>query len=340
MTFDIISDGTALLDGPYSEFEEWMTQGLNARRKVFGDDLFCFSPTGYPYKIEDHQHSNKHNFASLSVTGNACSLHCEHCDGKLLRGMKGVPTPEELLQACQEVKDRGGEGVLISGGSDAQGHVPLGRFAEAIRAAKQDLGLQVVVHTGLVDPETAQFLGEAGIDAAMLDIIGSPEVAKSVYHLDSGPERMAQSLDLLREQGIPIAPHVLVGLDYGQLNGEIQSIDMIAQRKPEAVVIIALSPLRGTPMADSPPPSPEMIGRIMTVARLGMEKTPLLLGCARPIGEHKIKTDEFAVKSGVNGVAYISQEGVNLAKRLGLNPTFRDVCCSLAPIELSQIDVG
>lgn len=339
MTFDILSDGLSLLNGTSNEFEDSMKTGLERRKKVFGKNLYCFSPTGYPYKIKDHQHSNRHNFASLSITGSACSLHCEHCDGKLLRGMKGVPTPEELIQACQEVKDRGGEGVLISGGSDAQGHVPLGRFSEAIRVAKQDLGLQVVVHTGLVTSETAALLGEAGIDAAMLDIIGSPDVAKSVYHLDSGPERMAESLDLLREQGISIAPHVLVGLDYGQLNGELEALEMIAQRSPNAVVIIALSPLRGTPMADTSPPTPEMIGKIMTVARLGMEKTPLLLGCARPIGEHKIKSDEFAIKSGANGIAYISQEGVDLSRSLGLNPVFRDVCCSLAPIELSRLSV-
>jgi uncharacterized radical SAM superfamily protein len=234
------------------------------------------------------------------------------------------------------VKERGGEGVLISGGSDVQGHVPLARFADAIKTVKQDLNLQVVVHTGLVDSDTARFLGEAGIDAAMLDIIGSSAVAKKVYHLDDGPQRMADSLDLLKEYNIPIAPHVLVGLDYGQLNGELEALDMIAQRDPQSVVIIALSPLRGTPMAGTDPPTPEMIGRIMTIARLGMEETPLLLGCARPIGEHKIQTDAFAVRSGVNGVAYISQKGVDLARSLGLHPVFRDVCCSLAPLELSN----
>jgi len=66
------------------------------------------------------------------------------------------------------------------------------------------------------------------------------------------------------------------------------------------------------------------------VARLAMKETPLLLGCARPIGQHKIDTDSYALRSGVNGIAYISQEGVNYAKTLGLNPVFRDICCSLA----------
>ncbi len=337
--FDILSDGQSLLKSSKSELENLMQEGFIGRKKVFRNNLFCFSPTGYPYKIKEHQHSNKHNFASLSVTGTSCSLHCEHCDGILLRGMASVLTPDSLLNACQEVKDRGGEGVLISGGSDARGHVPLYRFAEVIRAAKQDMGLKVVVHTGLVDPDTARFLGEAGIDAAMLDIIGSPEVAKKVYHLDSGPKRMAESLDLLKEYNIPIAPHVLVGLDYGRFNGELEALDMIAQRNPQSVVIIALSPLRGTPMAGTNPPTPEMIGRIMTIARLGMEKTPLLLGCARPMGNHKMRTDEFAVRSGINGIAYASQEGVDLARSLELQPIFKDVCCSLAPLELSNTGV-
>ncbi|MFW9954682.1 MAG: radical SAM protein, partial [Candidatus Thorarchaeota archaeon] len=159
------------------------------------------------------------------------------------------------------------------------------------------------------------------------------------YHLDSGPASMAKTLDLLRENGIPIAPHVLVGLDYGKLNGELEALDMIAQREPQAVVIIALSPQRGTPMHGLEPPSPEIIGRVITIARIGMESVPLLLGCARPIGTHKVLTDEYAVRSGVNGIAYISQRGVDLARTLGLRPVFRDVCCSLAPLELSRSGV-
>jgi uncharacterized radical SAM superfamily protein len=164
----------------------------------------------------------------------------------------------------------------------------------------------------------------------MLDIIGSREVSERVYHLEDGPERMEQSLELLDAAGIPTVPHVLVGLDYGSLGGEIEALDIISRTNPAGVVIIALSPLRKTPMASATPPSAESIGRVLTVARLAMKETPVLLGCARPIGQHKIDTDKYALQSGVNGIAYISQEGVAYAKALGLNPVFRDVCCSLA----------
>jgi uncharacterized radical SAM superfamily protein len=330
MTFNILSDGHKILDASTPIVEDWMAKGFKLRTRNFGNDLFCFSPTSYPYKVRSHSQKSPNNFVSLSLTGTGCSLMCEHCEGRLLKGMEPALTPESLLKRCQAIADKGGEGILISGGSDLHGHVPVDRFADAISHVKHDLGLKVVVHTGLVTQKTAELLGTAGIDAAMLDVIGSDSVAKKVYHLDNGPSRMNETMSILKERGVPIVPHLLVGLDYGRLSNELEALDMISQNNPDALVVIVLSPIRKTSMENVIPPSPETVGRIMTIARLGFEKTPLLLGCARPIGDHKIESDRYAIQSGINGVAYISQEGIDFAYQMGLNPVFRDVCCSLA----------
>jgi uncharacterized radical SAM superfamily protein len=330
VSFDIINEGNAILQASSEDLQVMMKEGLDQRLTIYGKDLLCYSPTAYPYEIKDHTQISSHNFVSLSVTGTSCSLMCEHCEGRLLRGMESTLTPESLFERCKEIKALGGEGVLISGGSDSKGYVPLERFTASIQRVKSELGLEVVVHTGLVSEETAQGLAEARIDAAMLDIIGDDSVSKNVYHIKDGPKKMRQSLDILESLGVPTVPHILVGLDYGKLAGEIEALDMIAQGNPAAVVIIALSPVRKTAMEGVSPPSPEDIGRVMTVARLGMKEVPLLLGCARPMGNHKKETDSYAILSGVNGIALISQEGVNLAKEQGLKPVFLDVCCSLA----------
>jgi uncharacterized radical SAM superfamily protein len=330
VSFDIIDEGHAVLKVSSDEFEEIMKVSLDQRLSIYGNGLLCYSPTAYPYEIKDHTQVSPHNFVSLSVTGTSCSLKCEHCDGRLLKGMKSTITPESLFERCQEIKTMGGEGVLISGGSDAKGYVQLERFTDSIQRVKSELNLEVVVHTGLVSEKTAQGLAEAQIDAAMLDIIGDDRVSREVYHIEDGPRKMRHSLDILEELGIPTVPHILVGLDYGKLAGEIEALDLIAQGNPAAVVIIALSPLRKTPMGEVNPPAPEDIGRIMTVARLGMKEVPILLGCARPMGNHKIATDKYAILSGVNGIALISQEGVDFARENGLKPAFLDVCCSLA----------
>ena len=322
MSFDIIDEGHAVLKVSSDEFEEIMKVGLDQRLSIYGNGLLCYSPTAYPYEIKDHTQVGPHNFVSLSVTGTSCSLKCEHCDGRLLKGMESTITPENLFDRCQEIKTLGGEGVLISGGSDSKGYVPLERFTDSIQRVKSELNLEVVVHTGLVSEKTAQGLAEAQIDAAMLDIIGDERVSREVYHIEDGPRKMRHSLDILEELGIPTVPHILVGLDYGNLDGEIEALDLIALGNPAAVVIIALSPLRKTPMEGVIPPAPEDIGRIMTVARLGMKEVPILLGCARPMGNHKIATDKYAILSGVNGIALISQEAVDFARENGLKPTF------------------
>lgn len=327
---DILSDGQKVLHAELSELEQWMEEGFKTRLRTFGKDLLCYSPTAYPYKIKDHKQKNQFNFVSLSVTGTACSLNCEHCSGTLLKGMESTITPETLYDRCSEIKSAGGEGVLISGGSDSTGHVPLARFADAIAKVKEELDLQMVVHTGLVDSKTAQLLAEAKIDAAMLDVIGDEEVSRRVYHIENGPQQMKESLRILEELSVPTVPHVLVGLDYGKLNGELEALEIISHGSPAALVIIALNPVRNTPMEGINPPSPIDIGRILTIARLGMQDIPVLLGCARPMREHKIETDRFAIKCGANGIALISQEGVDLARGLGLTPHFFDVCCSLA----------
>ncbi|MEM2142949.1 MAG: radical SAM protein [Candidatus Thorarchaeota archaeon] len=333
MTFSPVRDGQRVRDASLEELESWMKRALDLRLANFGSTLYCYSPSSYPYAIQDHRQNNPYEFTSVSVTGTSCALGCEHCRGRYLVGMKATVTPEELVNYAQYVRTRGGTGLLISGGSDISGGVPLARFGAAIKQIKQT-GMKVAVHTGVVDRETAEILADAGIDAAMLDVIGDDETAMSVYHLSNGTGRIRRSLHYLDAQAIPLVPHVLVGLDRGLIAGELKALEMISEVNPAAIVIIALSPLRNTPMENVKPPHPTDITRILTAARLTFPRKPLLLGCARPTGHHRRDLDRLALKSGVNGVAYISQEGVEFARSIGLSPVFRDECCSLIHLQL------
>ncbi len=329
MPFDIIREGEEILELKEDQLESTMHSAFQMRRERFGSTLYCYGPTSYPYSINEHIQANKHNFPSLSVTGTSCALRCEHCDGRLLKGMNAALSPEEMLVRFSEIVESGGRGALVSGGSDMRGRVPLGRFRDAIARGKE-MGLEIVVHTGIVDEPTAEMLSAASVDAVMLDIIGDSKVMAKVYHLRDGREAMNRSLEILQAHGLPTVPHILVGLDYGELSGELIAIDMVSRYDVAGLVIIALSPLRGTSMEGVTPPTPKTIGRILTIARFGLPETPILLGCARPIGQHKILTDKYAIDSGVNGIAYISQEGVDYAKEQSLEPVFQDICCSLA----------
>jgi hypothetical protein len=236
-------------------------------------------------------------------------------------------SPEELFDVCAELKKDGAVGCLISGGCLPDGSVPIDRFVDAIAKIKK-LGLTVITHTGVIDYSTAKRLKDAGVDAALLDIIGSDETIREVFRLDVNVEDYDRSLRALHESGIPFVPHVLVGLHYGELKGELQALKMISKYSPSAVIVIAFMPIRGTPMEKVVPPEPEDIARILVSARLLMPETPLALGCMRPKGKHRINTDMLAVRAGVNGIAFPVEEAIQLATSMNLETSFSPLCCS------------
>ena len=276
-----------------------------------------------------YKSSGIYGFPGISITGKSCHLNCEHCSGKLLESMIPASTPQELYDVCVDIKEKGGDGCLISGGSLKDGSVPLMEFVPIIKKIKQKLQLKLVIHTGLIHPPLAEALADAGIDAAMLDIIGSKETIKEVYHLDYNTGPFEQALSLLEQKNIPTVPHIVVGIHYGQIKGEKQALTMISKHHPAAIVVVALMPLDHTPMENITPPSPLDIARVILATRLLIPATPLLLGCARPRGIHKVQTDILAIKAGVNGIAYPSEEVCHMAKKIGLDFDFHQQCCSL-----------
>jgi len=286
-----------------------------------------YAPSFVYYKSK-YFRSSPNAFPSISITGSSCALNCKHCNGKVLDTMVPALSPEELFDVCAKLKNNGAVGCLISGGCLPDGSVPIDAFVDAIAKIKKKLGLTVVVHTGVIDFSTAKQLKEAGVDAALIDIIGSDETIREVYHLDVNVEDYDRSLRAFHEVGIPFVPHVLVGLHYGELKGELEALKMIARYSPSAVITIAFMPIRGTPMEKVIPPEPEDIARILVSAKLLMPKTPIVLGCMRPKGKHRINTDLLAVRAGANGVAFPVEEAIRLAESMNLETSFSSLCCS------------
>ncbi|MBN1785185.1 MAG: radical SAM protein [Candidatus Bathyarchaeota archaeon] len=287
-----------------------------------------FYAPSFVYYKNKYFHSSHSSFPSISITGSSCALKCQHCNGKVLDTMLSAPSPEELFNVCTKLKEDGAGGCLISGGCLPDGSVPLDRFMDVIAKIKKNLGLTVTVHTGIVNFSTAKLLKEAGVDAALIDIIGSDETIHKLYNLDIKVKDYDRSLKAFHDVGIPFVPHVLAGLHYGELKGEFEALKIIAKYSPSAVITIAFMPIRGTPMEKVPPPEPEDIAKILVTSKLLMPNTPTVLGCMRPKGEHRKKTDLLAVRTGVNGIAFPVDEAIQLAESLNLKISFSSLCCS------------
>jgi len=307
--------------------EEALKKTQEVRLKNFGKKIYFYIPSFMYYKTSYYR-SSPADFPTISVTGKACALNCKHCGGKILNTMYSATTPERLYELCAQLKQKEALGCLISGGCLPDGSVPLKNFTNIIEKIKRELGLTIIVHTGIIDFKTAKKLRNAGVDAALIDVIGSDKTIEEIYNLNITVEAYEVSLRALHDAGIAFVPHVIVGLHYGKLRGELHALKMISKYEPSALVIIAFMPIHGTEMEKVTPPKPVDIAKVIATARLMFPETPLALGCMRPKGKHRIKTDILAIKAGVNAIAFPTEQAIKTAEKLGHDIAFSSLCCS------------
>jgi uncharacterized radical SAM superfamily protein len=228
------------------------------------------------------------------------------------------------------LKKNGAKGCLVSGGCLPDGSIPLDDFVPVLGRFTRELGLTIFVHTGIIKQETAFALKEAGVNAALIDVIGSAETVSKIYNLKVTIQHYANSLKVLQDAKLNIVPHVIVGLNDGKL-------EMILKIKPSALVIIVFMPIHGTAMAKTPPPKPADISKVTALARQMFPETPLVLGCMRPKGRSRGETDVLALKAGVDAIAFPSEVGVEYAKNKGYNSAFSSYCCAQMYVDVLKL---
>ena len=310
----------------YSDFEERMKNARELSWENFGKKITFYLPGMIKY-------NNKvGKYPAISITGNECKLMCDHCRGKLLAPMLKAATPEKLIYLCEKLEESGNIGILLTGGSDEKGVMPWKKFAQVIRKIKDTTNLKISIHSGIIDDETASQLVDAGVDQALIDVIGSDQTLKDVYHLDEGIVLIEKSLESLYNAGINTIPHIVIGLHFGKIVGENKAIEMLERFDPEILVFVVLTSFKGTPMEGVKVTTPKEVVEVILDARFKLPETLLSLGCERSRGLDGFETEILAINSGINRIAIQSEYAVEHAKCLGLEIVFKDTCCSIIEI--------
>ncbi len=266
-------------------------------------------------------------FPPLSLSGERCALHCAHCDATYLGGMLPATTPEALVERCRVLRQNGAIGVLLSGGSDTDGALlDLAAMTDAIWQVKQETGLILNLHPGLIDAATAQQLAGV-VDFASLDI-PSDDVIRRVLGLEATTADYIAAYHTLRAAGIDVVPHVTV---YdGDEAGLLRPIAAAGDDAPHTIVIIVFSPTRGTPMADVPAPGPEAVANVVAEVKSLFPAAEISLGCMRPRSRALREAIELAaLRAGVARMELPSQKTLRYAKDVGYEIVSFDACCAL-----------
>jgi uncharacterized radical SAM superfamily protein len=291
-----------------------------------------YTPTFRAYASDELKGCGKASFPAFSITGGACALNCDHCQAKILEPMIPATSPAELDRKVRDLvllKDL--RGFLLSGGSNRRNEVPYDRYYPTIEKLKRDFpDLRIAVHSALLDERRARLMQDAGVDVAMMDVIGAQETIRDVYHLDRTVADFEATLAALSATSMDVVPHVVIGLHYGRLLGEHNALDIISRYDVAALILVVVTPIYAAaerPFATIPT---DDVAKVLVAARQRINHAPVQLGCVRPAGRHKLITDAYAVMAGFDGIAYPADGIVALARAIGRPVEQEHACCSIA----------
>jgi len=269
-------------------------------------------------------------FPSISITGNSCFLSCKHCKGKLLERLIPALTCEELLKIGMKLYGEGAKGMLLTGGCDENGRVPVKDMIPAIKKLKEITDLIIIAHTGFISLEEALALHESGIDGIGFDVMGDMTAVREVYGMELDEDDYLNSLHAISASGIMIFPHVCVGIYFGELKGEFKALEMIRMIKPSNIIITGLMPVAGTPMAHIKP-EPGIFEKVIKRAIAIFPDTPVILGCAHSSGKQRGEIERLALLCGVSGIASPTSGTIDYAKKSGYEINYYGTCCGILP---------
>jgi uncharacterized radical SAM superfamily protein len=288
------------------------------------------------FETDEFRPSGQPRFVAVSLNGMRCHLQCDHCKTRMLGALYQAGTPERFLEICDSVHARGCRGMLLTGGCDRDGTIPLPRFVDAVRLARQRFGFRYAVHTKLVTPQLAEAAAAIGADLLMNDVVGDDESIREVYHLrDKSTRDIEASLDQAAAAGLALAPHILIGIARGAIVGEYRALDMLRGRRIAVLCLVVLTPLRNTPLQGV---AVDVAGalEVMSAARRAFPETRLTLGCVKTSGKSQRMLEEHALALEFDAIAYPSEGLVDHARALGHPVRFTEACCSF--VEWTETD--
>jgi len=229
------------------------------------------------------------------------------------------------MRPVHDADATGYRSVLISGGCDPHGRVPITADIPAVERLRS--GRRLNWHVGFATRTDLERVAPL-LDVISFDIVGDRETAREVYGLDVSLEDYMRQLALLCEFA-PVVPHLTLGLRGGRTSGEELALQALAAAGIERLILLILIPTQGTRFADvAPLPLPE-VARLFGLARELLPQAHLDLGCMRPHGRYGQQVEALAIETSLDGIVNPGRHAIELTAASGRPVIWGDECCAL-----------
>jgi biotin synthase len=226
----------------------------------------------------------------LSIKTGGCPEDCGYCS-QSVKAESGIQAtklmdPRAVLQKAAEAKDAGSQRFCMGAAWRNPKDRDMPAIIEMVKGVRQ-MGMETCMTLGMLTPQQARMLADAGLDYYNHNIDTAPERYGQVITTRTFEDRL-ETLENVREAGINVCCGGIVGMGETRADrvGFVHALATLP-RHPESVPVNALVPVKGTVLgnmlADTPLAKIDDIEfvRTVAVARITMPASMVRLSAGR-----------------------------------------------------------
>jgi biotin synthase len=219
------------------------------------------------------------------VKTGGCPEDCAYCPqaARYQTGVKAERLMEtgEVLEAAEKARAAGATRFCMGAAwREVKDGPQFDRVLEMVRGVRA-MGLEACCTLGMLTPEQARRLKEAGLSAYNHNLDTSPEAYGSIITTRDFADRL-QTLQNVEKAGISVCSGGIIGMGES-IDDRCGLLTTLANRDPhpESVPVNALVAVEGTPLAERPPVEPLELVRMIATARILMPRAMVRLSAGR-----------------------------------------------------------
>lgn len=221
----------------------------------------------------------------LSIKTGGCPEDCAYC-AQSVKYQTGIQVHrllevEAVVEAARQAKAAGATRFCMGAAwREVRSNRDFERVLEMVRQVRA-LGLEVCATLGMLTPEQASALKEAGLTAYNHNLDTSEAYYDKVITTRTYQDRL-NTLAAARAAGLSLCTGGILGLGESE-EDRISLLHTLSTMNPhpESVPINAIVPIEGTPLADAEIPSVWEMVRVIATARILMPKSVIRLAAGR-----------------------------------------------------------
>lgn len=271
----------------------------------------------------------------LSIKTGACPEDCKYCpqSAHYHTGLdrERLMAVEKVLQEAQLAKEKGASRFCMGAAWRNPKDRDMPYVIEMVKGVKE-LGLETCMTLGMLSPEQAAALQQAGLDYYNHNLDTSPEFYGDIITTRTYQDRL-NTLRNVRDAGMKVCAGGIVGMgesveDRASLLVQLANLP----KHPESVPINMLVKVKGTPFEHLDDLDPIDFVRTIAVARILMPASHVRLSAGREYMSDEMQAMCFL--AGANSIFYgekllttsnpEADADLKLFERLGITPETRD----------------